>query len=141
MNIVLSALMAGLLFGAGLVISGMTCADKVINFLDLADNWDPSLMFVMVGAIAVHLTLYRLILRRPSPLFAEQFGIPSASHVDGRLLAGAGLFGVGWALGGYCPGPSLVSLAALTTDSLAFVAAMTIGMLVQHTLMPAPTSS
>ena len=126
------ALVVGLLFGAGLGISGMTQADKVIGFLDLADGWDPSLAFVMVGGIGVHLALFRLILRRPSPVFAAQFGIPTRTDIDRRLVGGAALFGVGWAIGGYCPGPGLVSAAAGAAPALVFVAAMTGGMLLQH---------
>jgi len=131
-NQIFSSLVAGLLFGAGLAVSGMTQADKVINFLDLADGWDPSLAFVMIGAIGVHLVLFRWILRRESPLFAERFGIPSRTDIDGRLIGGSALFGIGWALGGYCPGPGLVSAASGGASALAFVASLTAGMLLFH---------
>lgn len=126
----LSALITGVVFGLGLGISGMTQADKVIGFLDVADAWDPSLAFVMVGAIGVHLVLYRLILRRDSPLFAERFGIPTRTDLDARLVVGSGLFGVGWAMGGYCPGPGLVSMTSGAPNALAFVLSMIAGMVV-----------
>jgi len=131
-NQLVSSLVAGLLFGAGLAVSGMTRADKVINFLDLSDAWDPSLAFVMIGAIGVHLVLFRFILRRESPLFAERFGIPSRTDIDGRLVGGAALFGVGWGLGGYCPGPGLVASASGGMQARAFVGALTAGMLLFH---------
>ena len=126
---VASALAAGLLFGVGLTISGMTRADKVINFLDLKDAWDPSLAFVMGGAIVVHLILFRLILRRESPLFGASFGIPTRTDIDMRLVGGSALFGIGWAIGGFCPGPGLVSAASLAPQALVFVASLTAGML------------
>ena len=135
-----TAMASGLLFGAGLCISGMTRADKVINFLDLADGWDPSLVFVMAGAIVVHLVLFRLILRRKSPLFRDSFHIPKRRDIDIRLVGGSALFGVGWAVGDYCPGPGLVSAASLAPQAMAFVASMTMGMLafqlVEHGLAP-----
>lgn len=124
-----AALASGLIFGLGLSISGMTRADKVINFLDLADAWDPSLGFVMGGAILVHLVLFRHILRRESPVFGTGFGIPTRTDIDMRLVGGSALFGIGWAIGGFCPGPSLVSAASLAPHALVFVAALTGGML------------
>ncbi|MGC6515474.1 MAG: DUF6691 family protein [Myxococcota bacterium] len=132
MKTLASALLSGLLFGIGLGVSGMTNADKVINFLDLSDAWDPSLMFVMVGAIAVHLVLYRVILRQPSPLFADGFSVPTTAQIDQKLVGGAALFGIGWGLGGYCPGPGIVSTASLSPNALTFVAAMTVGMVLHQ---------
>lgn len=123
---------AGLLFAVGLGVSGMTQAPKVIGFLNLPGAWDPSLALVMVGAIAVHLALFRLILRRGSPLLGGRFGVPTRADVDLRLIGGAALFGVGWALGGYCPGPGLVSAAGGGAHALTFVAGMTGGMLAFH---------
>lgn len=134
MRATLSSGLSGLIFGIGLGISGMTQPEKVIAFLDLVDQWDPSLALVMVGAIAVHLVLYRAILRRESPLFAARFAIPTRTDVDPRLVIGSGLFGVGWAVGGFCPGPALVSAASLGADALIFVAAMTAGMILFHVL-------
>jgi len=132
MKSALTALFVGALFGAGLVVSGMTQADKVVDFLDVANLWDPSLAFVMVGAIGVHVVLYRLILRRSSPLFAESFGIPTRTDIDPRLVGGAALFGVGWGLGGYCPGPGLVSSMSGAGNAVAFVLALTVGMQLFH---------
>lgn len=124
-----TAFAAGGLFGVGLVVSQMTNANKVIGFLNVAGDWDPSLALVMVGAIGVHLLLYRVILKRESPLMDEQFRIPTRKDIDGRLIIGAGLFGVGWALGGYCPGPALASLPTLDSHAVVFVCALLVGML------------
>lgn len=121
------ALASGALFGLGLVLSGMTQPTKVIGFLDVFGEWDASLMLVMAGAIAVHLPVYRLIQGRPSPLFAERFALPTRRDLDAKLLAGAVLFGVGWGLGGLCPGPGVVSLAGGGPSVAAFVAAMLLG--------------
>ncbi|MDQ3031196.1 MAG: YeeE/YedE family protein [Myxococcota bacterium] len=119
-----AALAAGLLFGVGLVVSGMTVPAKVIGFLDFAGAWDPTLMFVMAGAIAVHAVVYRLVRRRASPLFADAFQVPTRKDIDARLVLGAAIFGVGWGLGGYCPGPAVSSLVTGSLSPLAFVAAM-----------------
>lgn len=124
-----AALTAGFLFGTGLAVSGMTRADKVIAFLDLADGWDPSLALVMVGAIGVHFVLFRLVLQRPSPVFASQFGVPTRRDIDARLVVGAGLFGIGWGLGGYCPGPGMVSVSSASPHALVFIVTMTAGVL------------
>ena len=132
MKALLSSFAAGLLFAIGLGVSGMTQADKVIGFLDLVDGWDPSLAFVMGGAIGVHLIFYRLVLKLESPVFGAHFGIPSRTDIDGRLVGGAALFGIGWALGGYCPGPGLVSAATGASNALVFVATLTAGMLLFH---------
>ncbi len=132
MQQVLASLVVGLIFGAGLGLSGMTQADKVIGFLDLADSWDPSLAFVMGGAIAVHLLLFKLILRRESPVFGAHFGIPTRTDIDLRLVGGSAVFGIGWALGGYCPGPGLVSAASGSSNALVFMATLTAGMLLFH---------
>jgi len=128
MKSVWTALGAGGLFGAGLVLSGMARPAKVIAFLDVGRQWDPSLAFVMAGAIAVHMVLFRVILRRRSPLYDVTFHLPTRKDIDLRLVAGAALFGVGWGLGGYCPGPALVSIGAGTLPALVFVATMAAGM-------------
>lgn len=134
--------LAGVVFAVGLAISGMTLPEKVIGFLNVSGDWDPSLAFVMGGAIAVHLTAHRLLGRRKKPLLAEIFHLPTRSDVDAKLLVGAALFGVGWGLGGFCPGPALVSAAAGQRDALLFVVAMTVGMLLQHaTTRPAVSSA
>src|SRR5215813_9893130 len=104
----------GLVFGAGLLLSGMSNPAKVLNFLDLggiaAGNWDPSLAFVMAGAVAVTFAGYRIVLRRGPPLFGESFHLPTKRELDFRILAGPAIFGVGWGLAGFCPGPALVAL-------------------------------
>jgi len=134
----LAALLSGLLFGVGLGVSGMTRPEKVAGFLDVTGRWDASLAFVMAGAIAVHTLLYRLVRRRPSPIFDEKFHVPTRRDLDGKLLFGAALFGVGWGLGGFCPGPALVSAAAGQGSALLFVAAMLAGMVIQHATASVP---
>ena len=120
---------SGLLFALGLGLSGMTRPAKVLAFLDVTGAWDPSLAFVMIGAIGVHLTASRLyILKRVSPLWAEAFALPAKGKIDRRLLAGAAIFGVGWGLGGMCPGPAITDLASFAWQPIAFVGAMLAGM-------------
>lgn len=136
----IAALVSGLLFGAGLVLAGMTSPSKVTAFLDLFGRWDPSLAFVMIGAIGVHALLLRPILRLRNPLFSSSFHLPQKTSIDSRLLAGAALFGVGWGLGGVCPGPGLVDAASGSGYALVFVAAMTAGMLIEARLFAAPRS-
>lgn len=120
--------LGGLIFALGLGLAGMTDANKVIAFLDLSGDWDPTLGLVMVGAIGAHLALYRLVVRRPSPLLDTRFHIPDRRDITPSLVAGSALFGVGWGLAGFCPGPGLVSAAALGADALVFVACMLAGM-------------
>lgn len=110
----------------------MTLPSKVVGFLDLAGAWDASLAFVMIGAIAVHFVLYRVIARRRSPLFDASFHLPTRKDIDRRLVAGAALFGVGWGLGGFCPGPGLVSAGAGSLNAIVFVVGMTLGMLLEQ---------
>lgn len=124
----LLASVSGLLFGVGLLVAGMTRPSKVVGFLDVTGDWDPSLGFVMMGAIAVHFVAYRLVPRLPSPWLGGTFSIPTRADVDGRLIAGAALFGLGWGLGGFCPGPAIVTLATGGTDVLVFVGGMLGGM-------------
>jgi len=124
----LVALASGLLFALGLGISGMTQPAKVTGFLDFAGRWDASLAFVMVGAIAVNLTVFRVFVRRrQTSLSGEIFRLPTKRDIDGRLVAGAAIFGIGWGLGGYCPGPGLTSLATMGFGPLVFVLAMAAG--------------
>lgn len=129
MNILVHAI-AGLIFGIGLVISGMANPAKVKNFLDLAGTWDPSLAFVMGAAVLVTFVGYRVAFRRGAPLLADRFNVPTKSDIDMRLLIGAGIFGIGWGLGGYCPGPALVALPLLAQGTLVFVPAMLVGLAV-----------
>ncbi|MBK7534780.1 MAG: YeeE/YedE family protein [Myxococcales bacterium] len=129
-----SALVAGGLFGAGLAISGMTQPSKVVGFLNFAGGaWDPSLAFVIAGAIAVYALVFRVVLRqRKAPWFDKVFHIPSRKDLDLGLIGGAAIFGAGWGLGGYCPGPGLVSAAAGHSSAILFIVAMLGGMLLQH---------
>lgn len=119
--------LVGLIFGLGLLISGMANPAKVQNFLDLAGNFDPSLIFVMASALVVTFIGYQLVLRRERPVLAGRFYLPTGSIIDGRLILGAALFGVGWSLSGFCPGPAIVSLPLLAKGTLIFVPAMLAG--------------
>lgn len=127
----LSAFFAGALFAVGLILGGMTQPSKVIGFLDFTGSWDPSLAFVMGGAVLVYAVLSRVLLRRPAPLFERKFHLPSRRDIDGRLIIGAAIFGIGWGLGGYCPGPGLASLTAGRLPVI-FVAAMILGMFAER---------
>jgi uncharacterized membrane protein YedE/YeeE len=118
----------GLLFGIGLVVSGMSDPAKVLNFLDLFGIWDPSLAFVMGGAVLVAFIGFRLVLRRGHPIVGGRFQLPTRTDIDARVIAGPAIFGIGWGLGGFCPGPALTALGLGATGTLAFVPAMIIGM-------------
>ena len=122
----------GLLFGAGLIVSGMSNPAKVLNFLDIAaisaGTWDASLAFVMAGAIAVTFIGFRLVTRRDRPVFGDTFHLPTAQDIDGRVLAGPAIFGIGWGLAGFCPGPAFTALGGGTVDAALFVTSMLIGM-------------
>ncbi|MGR3464956.1 DUF6691 family protein [Limimaricola sp.] len=123
------ALLSGLIFGFGLIVSGMSDPAKVLNFLDLFGTWDPSLAFVMGGAIAVTAPGFAWLTRRRSrPLFDSAFRLPTRTDLDPRLLTGAAIFGVGWGLGGFCPGPALTALPIAATGTLIFVPFMLGGM-------------
>lgn len=125
----LTALLAGLVFGAGLTLSGMVNPMKVQNFLDLfGSRWDPTLAFVMAGALAVTYAGYQIVLRSPRPRFAMAFILPSLQAIDERLIGGAVVFGLGWGLTGFCPGPALASLVFGYWPSVIFVIAMAAGM-------------
>jgi uncharacterized membrane protein YedE/YeeE len=126
----------GLIFSLGLGVSGMTQPQKVIGFLDLFGEWNPALAFVMIGAIGLHAILFPIITKRKSPILVDQFHLPNKSDLDGRLIVGALLFGMGWGLGGFCPGPGIVSLASGNSSSFVFVSSMVGGMLVFHFLKP-----
>ncbi len=130
-----AAAIAGAMFGVGLAVSGMTRPEKVIGFLDLGGAWDPSLAFVMLGAIAVHFVAYRLVRRGGSPLFEGKFHVPTREDIDKRLVLGAAVFGVGWGLGGFCPGPGIVASAAGSPAAIAFVVAMTVGILIEDAFL------
>jgi uncharacterized protein len=124
----LIALLIGALFGAGLVMSGMSNPGNVLNFLDVAGTWDARLMFVMGGAVVVTSIGFAALMRRTRPLFAEKFTWPTATMIDKKLLIGAALFGIGWGLAGYCPGPALASIGAGAKDMLLFIPALVAGM-------------
>lgn len=128
MKSLLTSFVSGLLFAIGLGISGMTRPVKVIGFLDFFGAWDASLALVMVGAIAVYFVAYRISTGMRAPLFASKFGLPTLSDLDLKLILGAAIFGVGWGLGGFCPGPALTSLASGAAPILVFVVAMVLGM-------------
>ena len=123
-----AASLAGLVFGAGLAIADITNPAKVQNFLDLLGSWDPSLAFVMGVGLAVAAVGFAVARRRPAPLFAETFELPTRRDIDAELLGGAALFGVGWGLSGFCPGPALAALGQGVAAVYAFVLAMLAGM-------------
>ncbi|MCA3747534.1 MAG: YeeE/YedE family protein [Rubrobacter sp.] len=124
----IAALFCGVLFGAGLAVSGMINPEKVLGFLDLAGNWDPTLAFVMGGALLVALPAFQLVLRRERPVLAPRFDLPTKRKVDARLVVGSAVFGVGWGLGGFCPGPAVAALVSGKGAVIAFVLAMFAGM-------------
>jgi uncharacterized membrane protein YedE/YeeE len=128
MPMILVGLVSGLIFGAGLVISGMTQPAKVLGFLDIFGTWDPTLAFVMAGALAVATPGFWFARRRGHPLLAAHFRWPTRAEIDRPLVAGSALFGVGWGLVGLCPGPAIVNVATLLPQSIVFVAAMAAGM-------------
>ena len=124
----LIALISGLLFGVGLILSGLTDPSKILAFLDLAGAWNPSLIFVMGGAILVGMVAFHSAERRRRTVLGDEIRLPTARHIDRRLILGGLTFGVGWGLAGYCPGPAVVSLASGNSKPLLFVAAMLAGM-------------
>lgn len=135
---ILAHLLSGLLLGTGLVVSGMIDPMKVLSFLDFAaiatGGWDGSLAFVLGGAVVVAFVGYRVVLRRPHPLFAERFDLPTSRSIDARLVGGAAIFGIGWGLVGLCPGPAIASLGLAAPGVLAFLPAMFVGMFVARRL-------
>lgn len=125
-------LVSGLLFAIGLGIAEMTRPEKVLGFLDVTGNWDPSLAFVMGGAMAVYFVALQLAGRRDKPAFAPKFRIPTRTDIDSRLIAGAAVFGIGWGLAGFCPGPGLTAAAAGVPAALLFVPALIGGILLHR---------
>ena len=118
------SLLSGIIFGLGLTVSSMTNPAKVIGFLDITGNWDPSLMFVMLGAIAISAPFFYLLRNKNKPLFDSNFEIPTIKNLDKKLVLGASIFGIGWGMVGFCPGPAIASLAFLNPFSIIFVIAM-----------------
>ena len=123
------SLLAGLLFGFGLALSQMTDPAKIIGFLDFGGNWDPTLLLVMGGALLVTLISFRFILRRAHPVFDARFHLPTRRDIDSRLIGGAAIFGVGWGLAGFCPGPGVAAIAQGVWQPLVFVGGLALGML------------
>lgn len=130
----LVAFASGLLFGAGLLVGGMTDPAKVIGFLDLAGHWDPSLAFVMGAALCVTLPTFQLLKGRSRPLLEDRFFLPTKSDLDPQLLGGAALFGIGWGVAGLCPGPAIANLSTGSLEVVGFVAAMVAGMWLRERL-------
>lgn len=134
----LVTLVAGLLFGLGLGFSQMIDPQRIIGFLDLTGSWDPTLAFVMGGAVLVTLISFRFILRQPHPLLGSKFFVPTRNDIDRPLVLGAALFGIGWGIGGYCPGPAIAALGLGSANPLLFVAAMVAGSLAHKALNRPP---
>lgn len=124
---ILASLFCGALFGTGLVVSGMTDPLKVQGFLDITGHWQPALIWVMGGAVLVTLICFPLVLKRRQPVFTYRFHLPGVAPVDRRLLIGSCLFGIGWGLSGYCPGPALVTAAINASEAMVFIPAMLAG--------------
>lgn len=136
MKTLMVSFFVGFLFAIGLGISGMTQPEKVIGFLDIFGNWDPSLMFVMIGAIGVHLFAYLFIIKKKStPILSAEWHLPKHSKITKSLVIGSLLFGFGWGLAGYCPGPSIVSAVTLNEGVLVFVLSMIFGMVLYRAFL------
>ncbi len=133
----LSALLVGMVFGAGIAVSGMANPAKVLNFFDIAGSWDPSLAFVMGGALIVAFVGYRVVLRRPAPVFDARFHLPTRRDIDPALVGGSALFGIGWGIAGFCPGGAIPALGLGQPDALLFVLAMLAGILLARPLRAA----
>lgn len=131
---ILSALFIGLLFGTGIALAGMANPAKVLNFFDFAGTWDPSLAFVMGAALVVTALGYRFVLKRPAPVFASRFSLPTSHIIDTPLLAGSAAFGVGWGIAGFCPGGAIPALGLLQPDAWLFVGSMVAGIALARAL-------
>jgi uncharacterized membrane protein YedE/YeeE len=130
----IASLVSGIVFGLGLTISEMINPAKVLGFLDLFGNWDPSLMFVMIGALVVSSPMFHLIKKKEKPIFAEKFNYSNNKVIDSKLVIGSTIFGAGWGLGGLCPGPAISSIALLNIYSVTFVISMFVGFYLVKTL-------
>jgi len=140
MTALLTAFAAGTLFAVGLGVGGLTQPARVLAFLDFAGAWDPSLAFVMAGAVGVYAAAYRRVRGRTRPVLSSAFTIPTRPDIDPRLLVGASLFGIGWGLAGYCPGPGVVSLVTGHASVAVFVVGLLAGIVIADVLAaPAPT--
>lgn len=134
MNRAIIPLVSGVLFGAGICISGMIRPSKVLGFLDFGGAWDPSLLVVMAVALTLHVVAWRVVKAMRRPRFGDAFPAPPSSTIDARLIGGAALFGLGWGISGFCPGPAILSVLSGATASFVFVGAMAIGMAIVHAL-------
>lgn len=126
----ITSLIVGLIFALGLGISGMTQPQKIIAFLDVFGAWDPTLAFVMIGAILIHALVYKFVRKKSTPLFSSVWHVPQKNEITRSLIFGSFLFGAGWALGGFCPGPAVTSLASFQTRPALFVGSMLVGMFI-----------
>jgi hypothetical protein len=131
---ILSAFIVGLIFGVGIAISGMINPAKVLNFFDIAGTWDPSLIFVMGGALVTTFIGYRLVLRRDKPVIEEKFQLPTASAIDARLIGGSAVFGIGWGIAGFCPGAAIPALGSGKIEVAGFVVALLAGLWVARAI-------
>ncbi len=131
---ILSAFIVGLIFGVGIAVSGMINPAKVLNFFDIAGTWDPSLIFVMGGALVTTFIGYRLVLRRDKPVIEEKFQLPTASAIDARLIGGSAVFGIGWGIAGFCPGAAIPALGSGKIEVAGFVVALLAGLWVARTI-------
>jgi uncharacterized protein len=134
MKLILASLISGILFGVGLSLSQMINPDKVLNFLDIAGAWDPSLIFVMLGALEVTFISFKVILKRPSPVFDHKFYLATKKEIDKPLIIGATIFGIGWGLTGYCPGPAVAGLGFGNPETVIMIIAIYLGFIVQRYL-------
>lgn len=132
----LYALITGLIFGEGIAVSGMMDPAKVLNFFDVAGTWDPSLAFVMGGALLVAFVGYRLVWRRDGPLFESRFQVPTSTAIDRKLIGGSALFGVGWGIAGFCPGAAIPALGAGRWEVALFLASVAIGFYIRRLVAP-----
>jgi len=132
----LFALITGIVFGIGIALSGMMDPAKVLNFFDIAGTWDPSLAFVMGGALMVTFFGYRFVWKRSAPLFGEEFQIPSSKIIDNKLVGGSALFGIGWGIAGFCPGAALPALGTGRWEVLLFLASVALGMSIHKLIRP-----
>ncbi|GGX68239.1 membrane protein [Tateyamaria omphalii] len=137
----LYALLTGLVFGTGIALSGMMDPAKVLNFFDVAGAWDPSLAFVMGGALVVTFFGYRLVWRRDTALFGARFQVPTSTTIDARLVGGSALFGVGWGIAGFCPGAAIPALGTGHWEVALFLAAVTVGFFLRRVLSPMPAKA
>lgn len=136
----LIALIAGILFGYGLALAGMLSPAKIVGFLDITGNWDPSLAFVMGGGLLITVVTFKFILKRPVPIFGAKFYLPTRQDIDRRLVVGSAIFGTGWAIGGLCPGPAISSLAYASPKIAIFGIAMVAGIVIAKKIFPASSS-